>query len=128
MTQDIETVRNWLHDIAKLDLEDIVADSGVTSGMVVQQEALGMAARLDDALAASRRPVEPPVPDGWVLVPRDEDARSFSDSQLPMAMIEAGKEVLDRAADDLAGNSVSPPPAAALLVANYCPAEERMAA
>jgi hypothetical protein len=50
---DVETVRDWLRDIASLDLEDVVADGGITAGMVVQQQAREMARRLDRALAAS---------------------------------------------------------------------------
>ncbi len=36
------------------------------------------------------------------LVPKDDDTRPFSDSLLPMAMIEAGEAALEKAAVDLA--------------------------
>ena len=41
----------------------------------------------------------------WVLVPRDDDARQFSDTALPMEMVDAGIEVLDRVHLDLAGHN-----------------------
>lgn len=39
-------VAEWLAKIAEIDLEEIVADGGVTAGMVVQQEARFMARKL----------------------------------------------------------------------------------
>jgi hypothetical protein len=48
--RDIESVRAWLRGLPMLDLEDIVADGGITAGMVVQQEAVEMASRLARAL------------------------------------------------------------------------------
>ncbi|QDH50393.1 hypothetical protein [Caulobacter phage KcrB] len=52
-------------------------------------------------------PAAPPTKDAgeWVTVPRDDDARSFSDSILPPAMIDAGVEVLDQVHLDLAGHN-----------------------
>lgn len=43
---DTALVREWLMKIQTLDLDEIVADGGVTAGMVVQQEARLMAAKL----------------------------------------------------------------------------------
>jgi tryptophanase len=43
---DLATVRQWLDQIATIDINDIVADGGVTAGMVVQQEARFMASKL----------------------------------------------------------------------------------
>lgn len=43
---EIAVVREWLSKIADLDLEETVAEGGVTAGMVVQQEARLMASKL----------------------------------------------------------------------------------
>ena len=45
----------WLDKIADLDLTEIVADGGITAGMVVQQEAREQARRLRTALAAMEK-------------------------------------------------------------------------
>ncbi len=37
---------------------------------------------------------------GWVLVPKDDDTREFANSVLPLAMIHAGEDALDRVAED----------------------------
>lgn len=54
LSEELVIVRDWLRELSGLDLEDVVADSGITAGMVVQHEARGMAARLDRALDAAR--------------------------------------------------------------------------
>lgn len=46
--------------------------------------------------AASPSPDEQVKPAEWVLVPRDDDGRSFSDSALPEGMIRAGMAVFDQ--------------------------------
>jgi hypothetical protein len=48
----VETVAVWLESLPTLDMEDVVADGGVTSGMVVQQEATVMARKLRTLLNA----------------------------------------------------------------------------
>lgn len=56
MGDDLKIVRDWLLKLPDLDLEDIVADGGVTSGMVVQQEAALMASKLSAILARAQGP------------------------------------------------------------------------
>jgi hypothetical protein len=51
---DIASVRDWLRGLAEVDMDDIVADGGITAGMVVQQTAREMAGRLDRALSNLR--------------------------------------------------------------------------
>ena len=58
---DLHTIKGWLHGLSTHpDLEDVVADGGVTAGMVYQQEALEFAGRIGRILAAppSVQPVE----------------------------------------------------------------------
>ena len=72
MGDDLKIVRDWLLKLPDLDLEDIVADGGVTSGMVVQQEAALMASKLSAILARAQGPGPgEAVADGWVMVPRE---------------------------------------------------------
>lgn len=54
MSDELKIVRDWLLKLPDLDLEDIVADGGVTSGMVVQQEAALMASKLSAILARAQ--------------------------------------------------------------------------
>lgn len=56
MGDELKIVRDWLLKLPDLDLEDIVADGGVTSGMVVQQEAALMASKLSAILARAQGP------------------------------------------------------------------------
>ena len=60
---DLQTVLEWLEALPALDMDDIVADGGVTCAMVVQQEARGMAGRLKRAMIAA----SPPPPKGEAL-------------------------------------------------------------
>ena len=57
---DLHTIKGWLHGLSTHpDLEDVVADGGVTAGMVYQQEArefAGRIGRIINALAASPQP------------------------------------------------------------------------
>lgn len=43
---ELANAARWLLDISELDLADIVADGGITAGMVVQQEARNLADKL----------------------------------------------------------------------------------
>ena len=50
---DLHTIKGWLHGLSTHpDLEDVVADGGVTAGMVYQQEAREFAGRIGRILAA----------------------------------------------------------------------------
>lgn len=41
------------------------------------------------------------VPDGWKLVPQDDDAANCADSRIPLDMIEAGHDAYQRVRHDL---------------------------
>ena len=50
---DLHTIKGWLHGLASApDLNDVVADGGITSGMVYQQEATNFAGCVGRILAA----------------------------------------------------------------------------
>ena len=50
---DLHTIKGWLHGLSTHpDLEDVVADGGVTAGMVYQQEAREFAGRIGRIIAA----------------------------------------------------------------------------
>jgi hypothetical protein len=51
MREAAKTVSDWLAQLPILDMEDVVADGGVTAAMVVQQQAIGMMNKLDLTLA-----------------------------------------------------------------------------
>ncbi|WP_303763742.1 hypothetical protein [Sphingobium yanoikuyae] len=46
-------VRSWAASLTVTDMNEIVADGGITAGMVVGQEAIEQVRRLDAALAGS---------------------------------------------------------------------------
>lgn len=50
----LDFAHHWLNEIAAVDLSEIVADGGITAGMVVQQEAVGLAKRIERARKAVR--------------------------------------------------------------------------
>lgn len=52
--RDVRSVLAWLQGLPSLDMEDIAADGGVTVAMVVQQESVEMAARLQRVLCKDR--------------------------------------------------------------------------
>ena len=49
-------VRHWVASLTVTDMNDIVADGGITAGMVVGQEAIEQLRRLDAALTAQAHP------------------------------------------------------------------------
>lgn len=53
MRKALQSTERWLNQIAEIDINDIVADGGVTAGMVVQQEARLFASRAQRWKAAS---------------------------------------------------------------------------
>ena len=68
--KDVERVIRWLEQIADIDLSEITADGGVTSGMVVQQEARTVIVpRLKSVLSRLSSPVS--GTDGYMMVPRE---------------------------------------------------------
>lgn len=50
---DIANVARWLTEISTIDLAEIVADGGITAGMVIQQEAKNLADKLTARTASS---------------------------------------------------------------------------
>lgn len=63
---DLLTVIRWLRSLPTLDMEDTVADGGITAGMVVQHESKLMAGYIERYLNA-------PAPTGWRSIERNKD-------------------------------------------------------
>jgi Ser/Thr protein kinase RdoA (MazF antagonist) len=59
MRERVERVRDWLFSIAEIDMDEIVADGGITAAMVVQQEAREQARRLARASLSTEMNSEP---------------------------------------------------------------------
>lgn len=65
-----DCLSRWLDNIANCDLTDIVADGGITAGMVVQQEAREQSRRIKASLAE-------PTPDPDLVLAREAAAQEY---------------------------------------------------
>lgn len=94
---DLKAAWSRLYSLGLIDRTDGIAcptpagEARIASALASLPAPQGPAAQVSEAVKA-----------GFVLVPSDDDTRSYSDSILPDDMIEAGTLVLEQAAHDLA--------------------------
>lgn len=118
---ELHTLKGWLHGLAnRPDLCDVVADSGVTSGMVYQQEATEFAGRLRRILDGSISAA--PAPEGGAVLakrvsPGEAINRAVGDEVLTAKALEsittAGWVFAHK--DDISTREVAPAEAGALV-------------